>query len=75
MGRPRKEEIQEDSYIKVQRVLGQKVTRVMDSKYFQEFPDIYEKLMRYNVVELPMSVFKELKGLKIAEVETEKVEE
>lgn len=66
MGRPRKEtEPLEDKYVKVQRVLGQKVNRIMDTEYFREFPEIYTNLMRYNIVELPESVFKELKGIKL----------
>lgn len=57
----------EDKFIKVKRVLGQKVNRVMDTEYFREFPEIYENLMRYNIVELPESLVKELKGIKVVD--------
>lgn len=70
MGRPRKiqEENEEEIYLKVKRVDGQKVTRMMDCPYFQEFPETYEKLMRYNVVELPKSVIKSIYGIKEVEI-------
>lgn len=76
MARPRKEEVQEEVYIKVQRVLGQKVTRFMDLEYWQQFPEIYESIMKYNIEEIPLSIFKQTYGLKeIKEEQIEKVEE
>jgi hypothetical protein len=79
MARPRKEiEPTEDRYLKVQRVLGQKVTRIMDCEYWQQFPEIYEKLMKYEIVELPESLIKKIYGIKLienTEIEIEKEEE
>ena len=71
MARPKKEiEPKEDSYIKVQRVMGQKVTRMIDCEYWRQFPEIYENIMRYKIEELPLSVFKQVYGLKeVKEVE------
>lgn len=77
MGRPRKEiEPTEDRYFKVQRVLGQKVTRFMDCEYWQQFPEIYNSIMSYNIEEIPYSIFKQVYGLKeVKDEQIEKVEE
>ena len=50
----------------------------MDCEYWQQFPEIYEKLMKYEIVELPSSLIKELYGIKLienTEIEDKKEEE
>ena len=72
MARPKKiVEPQEESYVKVQRVMGQKVTRIMDCEYWRQFPEIYDSIMRYNIEEIPYSIFKEIYGVRLIENQTE----
>ncbi len=73
MGRLPKDSGKEEKMVKVKRVLGQKLDRFMDCKFYQENPDIRLKLLGYEEVELLESIFINLKGLKI--VEDKKVEE
>jgi len=51
--------------VKVKRVLGNKVNISSQFKFFQENPDIYHKLMRYNETELPIDIAKEISGIVI----------